>query len=251
MKQLRNFGILKGAMEETRREIEIEGRRIPYLLRRSVRARYLRADIGLRTGLRVTLPEGLNESRVDPFLRSRRRWLLGALKRLERLAAIIPDRSLGHGTTVPFLGQTLTLNLSVGSPARVGRLGDSLIVHTPRRTRAAVRSALEDWYRSEAAQYLGQVAEDLGRRHGIDYRKITIRDQKRRWGSCSSSGTLSFNWRLVLAPAEVARYLVAHELSHRVHPDHSRRFWDKVAELCPGFRDQERWLKKNGVSLVL
>ena len=55
----------------------------------------------------------------------------------------------------------------------------------------------------------------------------------------------------MLAPAEVPRYLVAHELAHRVHPDHSRRFWDKVAELCPGFREQERWLKKNGLSLVL
>jgi predicted metal-dependent hydrolase len=238
-------------MEDARREILIEGRRIPYVLRRSLRARYLRADIGLRTGLRVTLPEGLNESRVESFLRSRRRWLLRALERLESLAAISPDRSLGHGSSVPYLGQTLTLNLSVGAPVRVGRLGDSLIVHTRRRTRAAVRSALEEWYRAEAARVLEQVARELGRRHGLDHRRIVIRDQKRRWGSCSSNGTLSFNWRLMLAPAEVARYLVAHELAHRVHPDHSRRFWDKVAELCPGFRDQERWLKKNGLSLVL
>ena len=238
-------------MEEVRREIELEGKRIPYLLRRSVRARYLRADIGLRTGLRVTLPEGLNEARVDSFLRSRRRWLMRALVRLERLASIIPDRSLEHGTTVPYLGQTLTLNVSIGAPARVGRLGESLIVHVPRRTRAAVHAALEGWYREEAARVLSEVARDLGRRHGLDYRKIVIRDQKRRWGSCSTSGTLSFNWRLLLGPAEVASYLVAHELSHRAHPDHSRRFWDKVAELCPGYREQERWLKKNGVSLVL
>ncbi|HLY08754.1 MAG TPA: SprT family zinc-dependent metalloprotease [Planctomycetota bacterium] len=238
-------------MEDTRREIEIEGRRIPYVLRWSVRARYLRADIGLRTGLRVTLPEGLSESKVDSFLRSRRRWLLRALSRLERLASIIPDRSLEHGTSVPYLGETLTLNLSIGKPARVGRLGDSLIVHIPRRTRAAVRSALEGWYRAQAARVLGDHARELGERYSLSYRKIVIRDQKRRWGSCSSTGTLSFNWRLLLAPAEIARYLVAHELAHRVHPDHSRRFWDKVAELCPGFREQERWLKKNGVSLVL
>jgi len=238
-------------MEDTRREIEIEGRRISYVLRRSLRARYLRADIGLRTGLRVTLPDGLNETRVDAFLRSRRRWLLRALQRVERLASMIPDRSLRHGTSVPYLGEVLTLNLSLGRPARVGRLGASLIVHVPRRTRAAVRLALEDWYRGEAARILEQVALDLCRDHGLDYRKIVIRDQKRRWGSCSSNGTLSFNWRLMLAPAEVARYLVAHELAHRVHPDHSRRFWDKVADLCPGFREQERWLKRYGVSLVL
>ncbi|HZE98291.1 MAG TPA: SprT family zinc-dependent metalloprotease [Planctomycetota bacterium] len=238
-------------MEEVRREIDLEGRRVPYLIRRSVRARYLRADIGLRTGLRVTLPEGLNEARVEAFLRSRRRWVLRALTRLERLASIIPDRSLAHGTTVPYLGATLTLNLSVGSPARAGRVGDSLIVHAPRRTRSAVRAALEVWYRGEAARVLGGHAREMGAHHPLPYKKIVIRDQKRRWGSCSSNGTLSFNWRLMLAPAEVAHYLVAHELSHLAHPDHSRRFWAKVAELCPGFRDQERWLKRNGVSLVL
>jgi predicted metal-dependent hydrolase len=238
-------------MDNLRREIEIEGRRISYLLRRSLRARYLRADIGLRTGLRVTLPEGLNEARVDQFLRSRRRWLLRALTRLERLASIIPDRSLDHGTDVPYLGQVLRLNVSLGRPARVGRLGDSLIVHAPRRTRSAVRAALEGWYRGEAARVLGELARELGRHHGLDFRKIVIRDQKRRWGSCSPAGTLSFNWRLMLAPPEVPRYLVAHELSHVAHPNHSRRFWEKVAELCPGFREQERWLKRNGVSLVL
>jgi predicted metal-dependent hydrolase len=224
---------------------------VSYTLRRSARARYLRADIGLRTGLRVTLPDGLNEARIEAFLRSRRVWVLRALGRLERLAALIPDRSLDHDTTVPYLGATLTLNLSNGSPTRVGRLGDSLIVHTSRRTRSAVHAALVNWYRGEAARYLGDYARTLAARHGLDFRKIIIRDQRRRWGSCSSRGTLSFNWRLMLGPEGVARYLVAHELAHRAHPDHSRRFWEKVAELCPDFREQERWLKKNGVALVL
>lgn len=233
------------------REIELGGRRVRYTLRRSARARYLRADIGLRTGLRVTLPDGLNEARVEAFLHARRVWVLRSLTRLERLASLIPNRTLEHGTTVPYLGSTLTLNLSTGSPARVGRLADSLIVHTPRRTRAAVHAALQEWYRAEAGRVLGDHARLLAARHQLDYRRIIIRDQKRRWGSCSTNGTLSFNWRLMLAPESIAKYLVAHELAHRAHPDHSRRFWAKVAELCPGFRDEERWLKKNGVGLVL
>ena len=240
-----------GVQELEVREIELEGRRVSYTLRRSARARYLRADIGLRTGLRVTLPDGLNEARIESFLHSRRVWVIRALQRLERLAALIPDRSLDHGTSVPYLGSLLTLNLSIGAPARVGRLGDSLIVHTPRRTRAAVHSALVRWYREEAARVLGDHARALAARHGLDFKKIIIRDQRRRWGSCSSKGTLSFNWRLMLAPESVGRYLVAHELSHRAHPDHSRKFWAKVAELCPKFREQEHWLKKNGVGLVL
>lgn len=233
------------------RDIELEGKRVRFTLRRSPRARYLRADIGLRTGLRVTLPEGMNEGRVAEFLRARKTWILRALERLSRLASIIPVRSLEHGTTVPYLGTSLTLNLSMGRPSRVGRLGHSLIVHTTRGTRAAVSAALTVWYRAEAGRVLGDLVRELSRKHKLDYRKVVIRDQKRRWGSCSSTGTLSFNWRLLLGPAEVARYLVCHELSHCAEPNHSRRFWAKVAELCPGFREHERWLKKNGVSLVL
>jgi predicted metal-dependent hydrolase len=251
MRGMRILGILGPVTEAERREIELDGRRVSYTLRRSARARYLRADIGLRTGLRVTLPEGLNEARVEAFLRARRVWVVRALARLERLAALIPDRPLDHGTSVPYLGSSLTLNISHGSPARVERLGDSLIVHAPRRTRAAVHAALEQWYRREAARVLGEHAHDLALCHSLDFNRIIIRDQKRRWGSCSANGTLSFNWRLMLGPGSVARYLVAHELSHRAHPDHSRRFWAKVGELCPDFREQERWLKKNGVSLVL
>ena len=251
MQERRFFGILGPVLHGERREIELDGRRVNYTLRRSARARYLRADISLRVGLRVTLPDGLNEARVETFLRSRRVWVLRALTRLERLATLIPDRTLEHGTPVPYLGSQLTLNLSTGSPARVGLLGDSLIVHTPRRTRSSVHAALVAWYRTEAARVLGIFAGELAARHGLDYRRIIIRDQKRRWGSCSSSGTLSFNWRLMLGPESVARYLVAHELAHRAHPDHSRRFWAKVAELCPDFRQEERWLKKNGVGLVL
>ncbi len=232
------------------REIELEGRCVPYALRRSGRARWLRAELGLRTGLRVTLPAGMDESAVPPFLRSRRRWILRVLKRFERLALIVPDRTLRHGTAVPYLGRDLTLDLSVGEP-RVGRLGDSLVVHVPRRTRRAVADALESWYRGEAAREFGGWARELAGLHGLDFRKIAVGDPKTRWGTCTSNGTLSFNWRLVLGPEAVARYLVAHELAHRAVPDHSPRFWAKVSELCPVWREQESWLRKFGASLAL
>ncbi|HLF94445.1 MAG TPA: SprT family zinc-dependent metalloprotease, partial [Planctomycetota bacterium] len=224
------------------REIDLEGRRVAYALRRSGRARWLRAEVGLRTGLRVTLPAGLDESAVPPFLRSRRRWILRVLKRFERLASIVPDRKLRHGTTVPCLGRDLTLDLSVGEP-RVGRRGETLVVRVPRRTRRAVADALGSWYREEAAREFGAWARELAGRHGLSYRKVVIGDPKSRWGSCFTDGTLSFNWRLMLGPEAVARYLAAHELAHRAVTDHSPRFWAKVGELCPSWREQESWLR--------
>ena len=232
------------------RSIDLEGRRVDYALRRSGRARRLRADAGLRTGLRVTLPSGMSESAVEPFLRSHRRWVLRVLRRFERLAALVPDRPLAHGTSVPFLGRELRLDLSIGDE-RVGRLGDTLMIHLPRRTRGAVRRALEAWYRAEASSAFAAWVRELSARHGLAFRKIVIGDQKRRWGTCYSNGTLSFNWRLMLAPEPVARYLAAHELSHVASPDHSPRFWARVGELCPAWKEAEAWLRTLGASLVL
>lgn len=232
------------------REIELEDRRVPYTLRRSGRARWLRAEMGLRTGLRVTIPAGMDESAVPAFLRSRRRWILRVLRRFERLASIVPDRTLAQGTTVPFLGRELRLDLSVGE-TRVGRHGDSLQVRVPRRTRGPVAAALEIWYRGEAERAFGAWALDLAARHGLSFRKVVVGDPKSRWGTCSANGTLSFNWRLMLGPEPVARYLAAHELSHVAEPNHSKRFWSRVDDLCPGWRDAEAWLRKFGASLIL
>lgn len=235
---------------EEARTIELDGRRVDYALRRSRRARRIRADAALRGGLRVTLPEGMSEAVVEPFLRRHRRWVLRALRRFERLAALIPDRPLTQGSTVPYLGRDLALDLSIGE-ARVELRGDALQVRVPRRTRAAVRKALADWYRARAAAAYAGWTGELSTRHGLAFRKIVIGDQKRRWGTCYSNGTLSFNWRLMLAPEPVARYLAAHELSHVASPDHSPRFWSKVGELDPGWRESEAWLRKSGLSLVL
>lgn len=84
----------------------------------------------------------------------------------------------------------------------------------------------------------------------VSYGRISIRDQKTRWGSCSSDGNLNFNWRLILAPEEVLDYVVIHELAHRREMNHSKRFWDQVAAVMPDYRKQRQWLKQNGDLLM-
>jgi predicted metal-dependent hydrolase len=88
-------------------------------------------------------------------------------------------------------------------------------------------------------------------RAGVSYTGLQIRGQRTRWASCSSSGAMSFNWRLLLAPAEILDYVVEHEVAHLTVHDHSRRFWALVAKRVPGYREHERWLKAHGPSLKL
>ena len=85
---------------------------------------------------------------------------------------------------------------------------------------------------------------------GVDYGRITVRDQRTRWGSCSAKGNLNFNWRLILAPGEVLDYVVVHELAHRREMNHSKRFWSLVEMVLPDYERRRRWLKENGEALM-
>jgi predicted metal-dependent hydrolase len=110
---------------------------------------------------------------------------------------------------------------------------------------AHVDAALKDQARRELPPRLLQLAAD----NGLSVTRVTIRDQRSRWGSCSRTGHIALNYRLMLMPAEVRDYILVHELMHLRQPDHSRKFWRHVEAACPHFRDAERWLRKHGSSL--
>ena len=102
----------------------------------------------------------------------------------------------------------------------------------------------------EALAYIPQRVREYARRMGVTYGRITIRNQKTRWGSCSSRGNLNFNCLLMLCPREVIDYVVVHELCHRKEMNHSPRFWAEVAAVLPDCREREKWLKRNGHALL-
>jgi predicted metal-dependent hydrolase len=108
----------------------------------------------------------------------------------------------------------------------------------------------EEEARVAARELVSMVADDVAPALGVEHRAIRIRDQRSLWGSCSPRGTLSFNWRLVLAPFEVLDYVVVHELCHLREPNHSRRFWQLVERHRPHWREQRDWLREYGAELL-
>lgn len=231
-------------------DVDLGGRVVKFELARSARARWARLEIHLHRGVRVVLPQAAPLSDAESLVRSKSQWLLRHLARFDRLRSLVPDRRLVTGERLPYLGGELTLDVSSGPP-RIERRGETLAVSLPSPTTGAVRIALEDWYAAEAEEEFGRRVDEAAARFRIRVRRVRISRAHTRWGTCSATGRISLNWRLMLAPPAIVDYLVAHELSHVGHPNHSDAFWTRVEKLCPGWREAERWLKKMGKSLII
>lgn len=124
-----------------------------------------------------------------------------------------------------------------------------IIYLTPAETKRLEN--LEKRYRDAARIQFGQRCAYYRRFTGGSYTSVTVRDQKTRWGSCSSRGTLSFNYRLIFAPSAVLDYVVVHELCHLTHMNHSKEFWNMVGSVMPDYKVYRRWLRDHGQELSL
>ena len=222
--------------------IELLGRTVPIHITRHARARRLTMRLSPDGGaVRVTLPRWSRSAEALRFARDRRDWL-------EAQLAKVPVRedpvTRGHLT---WCGRKLAIDWRADAPRRPVRSGDTLTLGGPRET---LPQRLARWLESEAERLM---ADDLAfycERAKIAAPTLKLSRAQRRWGSCSSSGTVRINWRLVQAPDAVRRSVVAHETAHLVHFDHSPAFHALLADLYEG--DQhwaDAWLKNRGRTL--
>ncbi len=216
---------------------------LPYAVRRSPRARRVRVAVTAEGAVEVVLPQRAPARRAAEAVVELRPWIDRRLGEVAAARAAVAAR----GDTVPYLGTTLALRPEPGRTT-VRRTGDVLAVPAAPHERAR---ALERWYRRAARAELAPRVEHATARLGVTCTRLTVRAQRTRWGSCSSSGALSFNWRLLLGPPEVLDYVVWHEACHLVVMDHSPRFWALVAEHAPGHEQARRWLRDHGRTLTL
>ena len=232
--------------------VQIHGREISYRIRRSRKARRIALRISPGDGLEVVLPRSAGEWGVESVVRQHAIWIIRKLDTMSKLPAGPLQEPLVQGTRLPYAGEELILNVSDSyrGPARVSLVGNELDLRVQAADQLTMRRALQEWYLKRARLLIPKRVEALNARGRFRYVRVSIRNQRTRWGSCSRKGTLSFNWRLLLVPSGIMDYLIFHELAHLEEMNHSRRFWAIVEEICPGFRECEAWLKKRGPGLL-
>jgi predicted metal-dependent hydrolase len=217
---------------------------IEYAIRRSTRARRVRVNVEPVSGeVTVTLPTRARERAADHAVVELAPWIERRRAEGAQARAAIAAR----GDDLPYLGERLTVRAEPGR-TRAHRRGDTLLVPADPSARA---TAVERWYRRAARTEIAPRVAAATQALGVSSTGLTIRNQRTRWGSCSATGALSFNWRLLLAPAAILDYVVWHECCHLVHLDHSPRFWALVAEHDPAHRAHARWLRDHGATLVI
>lgn len=211
---------------------------IAVLLRRSARARRMALRVGRSDGrVTLTLPSRMALAEARAFVEAQAGWIARQVAQ-----APVPCRAR-VGATIPLRGQEVTLIEGAGRSARLQ--GGAIAVPDDAQAGPRVRALLTTLARSHLAEAVDRHAAALGRVPG----KLTLRDTRSRWGSCSSRGDLMFSWRLVMAPPEVLDYVAAHEVAHLAHMDHSPRFWAQVEALMPDWRPRRDWLRAEGARL--
>lgn len=221
--------------------VQLAGEEVAVKVRRNAKAKRLILRVDSHTGdIKLTLPTYVGLKAAKSFIDRQHDWLL---KERNSVAA---GRFVENGSRLPILGVEHEVIFTGTTPRTVSLTDNRLCVGGP--VDMAPRR-LEKWLRMEAMQLLTERAAVHAATLGLSYSRISIGDMKSRWGSCSSSGTLRFSWRLFMAPNEVLDYVAAHEVAHLGEMNHSEHFWALVERCIPNHKERRRWLKTEGSEL--
>ena len=214
---------------------------------RSHRARNYRLTLR-RDGMAVaTIPARGSEREAARFVEQHRDWLERARERQRQRPRAAEIWTVG--THVLWRGEMHEIRIAAtGERPQVCLAAD--VFRVP-RLEGDLRPTLEAHFARRAKVEVPARTWELAAVTGVEVKLVTVRNQRSRWGSCSANGTISLNWRLVQTPESVRDYIVYHELMHLREMNHSDRFWARVEEVCPGWRDAERWIKRNGALVGL
>lgn len=204
------------------------------------------------------VPLFLDNGMVEDIVKKKAEWIcdkLNAIKASRKSA----KKRVWDKEMLMYLGKEITLRL-IEVPKKDITItfdGNDIALFINKKINEAIdrdeyiKRTLVEWYRKRAGEKLMERTKVFSKIMGLSFNRVFIKEQKTRWGSCSSKGNINYNWKLIMAPEAIIDYVVVHELAHIKHPNHSKEFWKFVENFLPDYRERENWLKANGSKLEI
>lgn len=223
---------------------------IPYAIVRSSKRKTVSIAIDPDEGVIVTAPREAAVARLDQVVRAKATWILERTRRVSTLPPPPPAREFVSGESLIYLGRHYRLKVQRGeTETRLVRGWLIVGLTSEADALARVRAALITWYRRHAEERLPERVSEWARKLGVPEPTVVVREQRKRWASCDKAGVLRFNWRIIQAPMSLVDYVVAHELVHLVHADHTSAFWKRLGRAMPDYEVRRGKLKEMGRGL--
>ena len=208
-------------------------------LRKSTRARQFTLRVSSLDGkVSLTTPHFAKTHQISAFLKEKEPWLR------QRLSEVQISVKVTFGTLLPVMGRDVLVERHVGLSIILSKHK----IYVPEKSKIPAVQ-LRVFLKQYARQLLSKKSAHYAEKLGVSYSKLSLRDVRSCWGSCSDQGALMFSWRLIMAPPEVLDYVAAHEVVHLLHMDHTNRFWTELKNLFGDFKQQQSWLRENGSKL--
>jgi len=201
--------------------------------------------------VQAIVPDQLSDGRIEELIQKRTPWIRQKLR--QQSETVIPkSKEYVSGESFTYLGRNCRLKVLSGNNREVKLKGGYLNVSVSKKSKDGdIRNALIEWYEEHALDRLTEKTNRYAKIMGVSPNSISVRDYKSRWGSCSSKGEISYNWRIIIAPHHIVDYIVVHELCHIKHPNHSPAYWKSVKREISDYEVYRQWLKEHGSSLVI
>jgi hypothetical protein len=200
----------------------------------------------------LVAPWLMSQKSIDIFLEQHHGWLEKQWSKIAKLKELRPEFRYRTGDRFYYFGESVILDVRPSENKRpsIKIRDDKMFITLYKKISKAdgiktIKKTIENFYIAKAEEVIRDRLEHFNEYYGFRYNRVTMRNQKSRWGSCSRLRNLNFNWRLIMAPIEVIDYVVVHELCHLKEMNHSSRFWALVAQSLPDHKKTRKWLKEN------
>ncbi|MDZ4992483.1 DUF45 domain-containing protein [Clostridium perfringens] len=230
---------------------EFQDKYVEFELIRSKR-RTMSIEVLAKGEVKVRAPMSIPKERILEYVKTKGKWIVEKQENAKIISSKKVKREFVDGESFMYLGEEYLLKIRYNQFLKgvsVNLIGENLVVDIAKYDREKIKKAIELWYREVGLKIIKERVDYYSKFYPLKSRSIKVKEQKRRWGSCTYYNDLLFNWRCIMAPIEVLDYIVVHEMTHMIHKNHSKNYWEAVAKVMPDYKEKNNWLKANGIRM--